>query len=96
MNTVTPTIQQTKQKIDEVLDTLTHENLVVVQRFVEFLREQALQERPVGVNVKEEKAPYLYPTIEVPASSLDAWLDLVPDGCGGDALADTEALYDEV
>lgn len=37
-----------------------------------------------------------YPTVVNPPSSLKDWLDLIPDGCGGDALADTEALYDEV
>ena len=36
-----------------------------------------------------------YPTVENPATSLTAWLDLIPGGCGGDVLADTEALYDE-
>lgn len=37
-----------------------------------------------------------YPTVANPPFSLKDWLDLIPDGCGGDALADTEALYDEV
>ena len=37
-----------------------------------------------------------HPTVAPPASSLNAWKDLMPEGCGGDALADTEALYDEV
>jgi prevent-host-death family protein len=37
-----------------------------------------------------------YPTVSNPPSSLKEWLNLIPDGCGGDALADTEALYDEV
>jgi len=37
-----------------------------------------------------------YPTVATPASSLNVWTDLLPNGCGGDALADTEALYDEV
>jgi hypothetical protein len=37
-----------------------------------------------------------HPTVEPPASSLNAWKDLLPEGCGGDALADTEALCDEV
>jgi prevent-host-death family protein len=36
-----------------------------------------------------------YPTVENPAASLTAWLDLIPGGCGGDALADTEAPNDE-
>ncbi len=43
------------------------------------------------------KAPlYLYPTVALPASSLEAWTKLLDEGYGGDALADTEALYDEV
>jgi prevent-host-death family protein len=49
--------------------------------------------------VAEPSRPYptqRYPTVAAPASSLNAWMDLIPDGCGGDALADTEALYDEV
>jgi len=37
-----------------------------------------------------------YPTVAPPAASLNAWKDLISEGCGGDALADTEALYDEV
>ena len=32
----------------------------------------------------------------IPASSLDDWLDLIPEGYEGDALTDTEALCDEV
>ena len=38
-------------------------------------------------------APYRYPTVPVPASSLGKFIDLMPP-VGGDALADTEALYD--
>ena len=37
-----------------------------------------------------------HPTVANPASSLNNWKDLMPEGCGGDALADTEALYDDV
>lgn len=37
-----------------------------------------------------------YPTVVNEPASLRDWVDLIPDGCGGDALADTEALYDEV
>ena len=36
-----------------------------------------------------------HPTVEPPVSSLNAWKDLIPEGCGGDALADTEAHDDE-
>jgi hypothetical protein len=31
----------------------------------------------------------------MPASTLDDWLNLVPEGYEGDALMDTEALYEE-
>ena len=89
-------VQETKQKIGELLDTLPQENLVLVQRFVEFLREQAQEGQPLVIAARDEAPPYRYPTVENPASSLNGWLDLIPDGCGGDALADTEALYDEV
>ena len=44
---------------------------------------------------KEEKVLYLYPTIAVPPSTLDGWMNLLSEGYDGDALADTEALYDE-
>ena len=49
--------------------------------------------------VAEPPRPYRtqrYPTVAKPISSLDAWVDLLPEGYDGDALADTEALYDEV
>jgi hypothetical protein len=47
-------------------------------------------------DVSEPKAQvYCYPTVSVPLSSLDGLIDIMP-GIEGDALADTEALYDEV
>jgi prevent-host-death family protein len=51
--------------------------------------------------VAEPPPPYLiqaqrYPTVANPVSSLDAWVDLLPEGYDGDALADTEELYDKV
>ena len=107
MNALSVT-QATKQKIVALLDELPPESLTAVEKFVEFLRQQAQddqieflrmqarQRQPLEIAAKEEKPPYLYPTVENPASSLSAWLDLIPGGCGGDALADTEALYDEV
>ncbi len=38
---------------------------------------------------------YCYPTVSIPPSSLDGLIAIIP-GIEGDALADTEALYDEV
>jgi prevent-host-death family protein len=51
--------------------------------------------------IAEPPYPYLiqtqrYPTVANPVSSLDAWVELLPKGYDGDALADTEELYDEV
>lgn len=84
MNTLVSN-QMTKQKITELLDELPPESLKVVEQFVRFLhQERAFTSEP------------RYPTVENPASSLNAWLALLPEGPGGDALADTEALYDEV
>jgi hypothetical protein len=76
--------QMIKQEISELLDGLPPESLKFVEQFVRFMRqEQAFTSEP------------RYPTVENPASSLNTWLELLPEGCGGDALADTEALYDE-
>jgi hypothetical protein len=87
--------RMTRDHILSLLDDLPPESLAVVEQFVRFLREQTRQGRPV-VSVSEEKKPaYLYPTIGLSASSLNRWLDLLPEGYEGDALADTEALYDD-
>jgi hypothetical protein len=88
----------TKQKIDKLLDDLPPSSLTVVERFVEFVHDQAQRGQviaPTPQTAGEHMPPYLYPTVDLPASSLDAWMNLLPEGCGGDALADTEALYDE-
>lgn len=47
-------------------------------------------------NFVPRDSSHSYPTIGAPSSSLNNWLNLVPSGYDGDALADTEALYDEV
>ena len=72
--------------------------LVDYERYEQLLAQAQTPPAPATpeVAVAAEKPPYLYPTVENPASSLSAWRDLIPGGCGGDALADTEALYDEV
>ena len=88
--------QETKQKITAWLDELPPQSLSAVAQFVEFLRQKACQQQTLVVVAEKEAPPYLYPTVENPASSLSAWRDVVPGGCGGDALVDTEALHDEV
>ena len=87
----------TQSRIVALLEDLPPERLTLVERFVQFLRDQARRGQPVGnVPLREKRPPYVYPTVPVPPSSLDGWLDLVQEGYEGDALADTEALYDEV
>jgi hypothetical protein len=39
-------------------------------------------------------SPYCYPTVPLPASALDSLVDIMPP-VGGDALSDTEALYNK-
>ena len=48
-----------------------------------------------SVSVREEQPSYVYPTVPLPTSVVDGLIGIVPP-VGGDALADTEALYDEV
>ena len=87
---------QTQTEITSLLNELSPENLQLVEQFVRFLREQARRGQPIEiVKRKGKKQEYLYPTVAVPASSLDNWLNLVPGGYEGDALKDSEALYDE-
>ncbi len=76
-----------------LLEDLPPESLPLVERFVQFLREQARRGQPVVV--REERVPYIYPNVPVPASSLDGLVGIM-SSVDGDALADTEALYDEV
>lgn len=87
-----------QDRIIPLLDDLPPESLTVVEQFVKFLRDQVRRGRVVVTSPekKEESPPYRYPTVAAPPSTLDAWVNLVPEGYEGDALADTEALYDEV
>jgi hypothetical protein len=92
----TPTVQSTRQSILDLLDDLPPESLTVVEALVRFLRDQARQGQPVVAALDSTGQPrFRYPTVPVPASSLDGLVGIMPP-VGGDALADTEALYDEV
>ncbi|MEJ5308666.1 MAG: hypothetical protein WHX52_02760 [Anaerolineae bacterium] len=98
MTTLSIQTETAKGAITMLLDDLPPESLPVVRQFIEFLRQQAQQGRSVVTTPSttgEPKAPYLYPTITVPASSLEAWGKLLDEGYEGDALADTESLYDK-
>ena len=87
-------VHDVRSSITTLLAELPPESLTVVEQFVRFLHEQAQSGLPV-VTVQETGAFYEYPTIAAPPSSLDGWMNLVMEGYEGDALVDTEALYDE-
>jgi hypothetical protein len=80
----------TRQYIQSLLDNLPAESLPVVEQFVRFLQEQDRH----GQTITAPPHPH-YPTVALPAHSLENWLNLLPEGYEGDALADSEALYDE-
>ncbi len=88
----------TKEVIEALLDELPPESLTVVRQFVEFLRQQAQQGRAVvetPAMAAEPHPPYRYPTVVVPFSTFEELSRIPFEGYEGDALADTEALYDE-
>jgi len=88
---------EVQSRILPLLEQLPPESLTVVEQFVRFVQEQAQKGQVIeSVSKPKERAPYLYPTVPVPAASLAQWVNLLPEGYDGDALADTEALYDEV
>jgi len=92
----TQAVQATRDRIVSLLGDLPAESLNVVEQFVRFLRQQAQRRQlVVTTSAEEERLPYAYPTIPLPASVLDGLIGIMPPA-GGDALADTEALYDEV
>ncbi len=88
--------QVTKQRIITLLEELPPESLAVIEQFAEFLYQKAQPNQFVSVVSERQSHPYHYPTVPVPMSVFEELEDVLPDGYDGDALADTEALYDEV
>jgi hypothetical protein len=89
-------VAPSRARAHALLDDLPPESVGVAERFLQFLREQARRGQPVvTAPERADRPPYLYPTVLVPASSLKGLTCVMPP-VGGDALADAEALYDEV
>ncbi len=84
---------KTKTNILSLLAELPPESVLLVEQFARFLREQKRQGG--HVETPDDRVPYLYPTVTAPASSLDKWASLIPSGNEGNALEDSESLYDE-
>ena len=93
MDTITKSPEATQTHIVKLLSDLSPDSLAFVEQLVLFLRERT--QPSATLTTREKRAPYLFPTIALPATSLNAWMNLVPKGYDGDALADSEALYDE-
>lgn len=89
--------QAVLDRVESILKELTPQDLIVVERFIRFVREQAERGGPIRVSVPEpsSRPPYKYPTVALPVASLKAWSSLLPEGYEGDALADSEALSDD-
>jgi len=88
-------VQEVQSRIGSLLINLPLETLTLVEQFVRFLYEQARRGQTVTViSEQKERPPYLYPTVVLPASTFTGLIGVMPP-VGGDALADTEALYDE-
>jgi hypothetical protein len=88
-------VSAARSRILALLTTLPPESVGVVEQFVQFVHAQAQQGQPVAILTASESCVSPYPTIAMPAAVLDSLIGLVPP-IGGDALADTEALYDAV
>lgn len=89
-----PEAELTRERIAILLQDIPAENLAFIEQFVLFMSQKG--QSVVIASQSEEKTLYLYPTVPVPASTLNNWSGLLDEGYEGDALADTEALYDDV
>ena len=93
---VTTEEEATQERINSLLKGMPLESLRMVEQFVRFLDEQARNGQPVVTKEAEPQGqpPYKYPSVPLPVSFLDGWVNLLQEGYDGDALMDTEALYD--
>ncbi|MBU6359658.1 MAG: hypothetical protein KGS46_06490 [Chloroflexi bacterium] len=91
-----------RQKIIALVNELPNESLPLLAQFVEFLSSQVTRANTVktkknidvtGAGVTDTDMRLNYPTVSVPAKQLQSLISLLP-AMGGDALADSEALYD--
>jgi hypothetical protein len=72
------------QRIQNLLEDLPPESLMVIEQLLRMMNQQTS-------TFKRHR----YPTIAAPASTLTIWTQLLPEGYEGNALEDTEALYEE-
>lgn len=70
--------------------------LVDYERYEQLLAQAQTPSAPLTPEVAgaAERTPYLYPNVPVPYSVFEGLSKVLPEGYEGDALADSEALYD--
>ncbi len=78
-----------RQNILTLLDKLPSENLLMVETFIRFMRDQQHLAATLTAN---GQTLWPYPTVPTATVNLDNLIGIMPD-VGGDALDDTEALY---
>ncbi len=78
-----------RQNILTLLDKLPSENLLMVETFIRFMRDQQQPEAALSAN---SQTLWQYPTVPAVTVNLDNLIGIMSD-VGGDALDDTEALY---
>jgi hypothetical protein len=84
--------EQTRQRLIALLKEMSGKDLDVVEKFALFIRQQGGQS-VVAVVEREGEILYQYPTVSVPASVFSELAGIMPP-VGGNALTDTESLYD--
>ncbi len=98
MTTQIMPISDLRRKTSEVLNTVreTGDAVYITQHgrpaavLVDYERYEQLLAQ---AHIPSPLPPYKYPTVSVPFAQLEGLIGLLPP-VGGDALADTEALYD--
>lgn len=84
----TLTSHETRKRIIALVQSLPAESLPIVEAFIRFVQAQQV------AALTQPAMPWRYPTVAAPTAVLDRLTGLLSD-VEGDALADTEALYDE-
>ncbi len=90
-----------RDRLNKLLDQLPAESLPVVEAFLRFLNRLDVEQKSVVLTepqfVEDERPSDCRPTVIVaPISTLREVIDILPDGYTGDALSDTQVLYDEI
>ena len=80
-----------RMALHQAIEMLPEYILPDLARFVEFLRFETGEAR---TPVSEASKVYRYPTVTLPAVTLHDLVGIMPSDFEGDALTDTEALYD--